>query len=130
MERLQAALVDIALLSPICGRRRLFREPRGPCRPHRRCSRRGRTSCGYLAFLGLLYALYFTGTTGQTLGKMAAGLHVVDAAGRPPGYIRAFVRAAFGACGLLAAGLGLCRYFDPARRAFHDRLLRTRVIKG
>mgnify|MGYP006866169081 CR=1 FL=1 len=26
---------------------------------------------GYLAFLGLVYATYFTGTTGQTLGKIA-----------------------------------------------------------
>ena len=85
----------------------------------------------YLAFLGLVYGCYFTGTTGQTVGKMAAGLRVVDAAGHPPGYVRAFVRAAFGACGVLAAGLGLLpMIFDPARRAFHDRLFRTRVIKG
>ena len=40
---------------------------------------------GYLAFLGLSYAGYFTGTTGQTLGKIAVGLRVVDAGGRPPG---------------------------------------------
>ena len=51
---------------------------------------------GYLAFLGLTYAGYFTGTTGQTLGKIAMGLRVVDAGGRPPGYLRAFVRAALG----------------------------------
>jgi hypothetical protein len=82
---------------------------------------------GYLAFLGLVYGCYFTGTTGQTVGKMAAGLRVVDAAGHPPGYVRAFVRAAFGACGVLAAGLGLLpMMFDPARRAFyefHDSLM-------
>ena len=84
-----------------------------------------------LAFLGLVYGCYFTGTTGQTVGKMAAGLRVVDAAGHPPGYLRAFVRALIGACGVLAAGLGLLpMMFDPARRAFHDRLFRTRVIKG
>jgi uncharacterized RDD family membrane protein YckC len=62
---------------------------------------------------------------------MAAGLRVVDAGGQPPGYFRAFTRAVFGAGGVLAAGAGLLpMWFDPARRALHDRLFRTRVIKG
>ena len=86
---------------------------------------------GYLAFLGLTYAGYFTGTTGQTLGKIATGLRVVDAGGRPPGYLRAFVRAALGSVGVLAAGAGLIpMLLDPARRALHDRVLKTRVVKG
>jgi uncharacterized RDD family membrane protein YckC len=84
---------------------------------------------GYLGFLGLFYAGYFTGTTGQTPGKMVAGLRVVDAQGRPPGYLRASLRAMAGAAGTLFAGLGLIPMaLDPARRALHDRLLRTRVI--
>ncbi len=86
---------------------------------------------GYLAFLGFAYAAYFTGTTGQTLGKILFALRVVDTAGQPPGYLRAFVRAALGALGVLAAGLGLLPMaFDPARRALHDRAFRTRVIRG
>jgi uncharacterized RDD family membrane protein YckC len=86
---------------------------------------------GYLAFLGLTYAGYFTGTTGQTLGKIATGLRVVDAAGRPPGYLRAFARAALGSLGVVAAGAGLIpMLLDPARRAFHDRVARTRVVKN
>lgn len=86
---------------------------------------------GYLAFLGLTYAGYFTGTTGQTLGKIAFGLRVVDTAGQPPGYVRAFLRALLGALGaaLLFAGMAPV-LFDPARRALHDRVFRTRVIKG
>jgi uncharacterized RDD family membrane protein YckC len=85
---------------------------------------------GYLAFLGLTYAGYFTGTTGQTLGKIATGLRVVDAGGRPPGYLRAFGRAALGSLGVLAAGAGLIpMLLDPARRALHDRVSRTRVVK-
>jgi uncharacterized RDD family membrane protein YckC len=84
----------------------------------------------YLAFLGLFYAGYFTGTTGQTPGKMVAGLRVVDSRGRPPGYLRASLRALAGAAGTLLAGLGLIPMaLDPARRALHDRLLRTRVIQ-
>jgi uncharacterized RDD family membrane protein YckC len=84
----------------------------------------------YLGALGLLYAGYFTGTTGQTLGKMAQRLHVLHLSGGPPGHARAVVRALLGSLGVLLAGGGLVpMLFDPARRAFHDRLLRTRVVR-
>ena len=85
---------------------------------------------GYLAFLGLAYAGYFTGTTGQTLGKILGGLRVVDGAGQPPGFLKAFVRAALGTVGIALAGLGAVpMLLDPARRGLHDRLLKTRVVK-
>lgn len=84
----------------------------------------------YLGLLGLFYATYFTGTTGQTPGKILTGLRVVDASGRPPSYFRALARAVAGTLGLALAGLGLLSMaFDPARRAMHDRLLRTRVVR-
>jgi len=85
---------------------------------------------GYLALLGLVYSGYFTGTIGQTLGKMVTGLRVVDRAGHPPGFLRAFVRGGLGAVGVALLGLGLLpMLFDPARRALHDRLLRMRVVR-
>jgi uncharacterized RDD family membrane protein YckC len=85
----------------------------------------------YLVLLGLFYAGYFTGTTGQTPGKLATGLRVVDAAGRPPGYLRAMARALVGLLGTALAGLGLVPMaFDPAARALHDRLFRTRVVRN
>ena len=85
---------------------------------------------GYLALLGLVYSGYFTGTIGQTLGKMVTGLRVVDRAGRPPGFLRAFVRGGVGAVGVALLGLGLLpMLFDPARRALHDRLFRMRVVR-
>jgi uncharacterized RDD family membrane protein YckC len=85
---------------------------------------------GYMAFLGLTYAAYFTGTTGQTLGKILGGLRVVDTTGRPPGYTRSFVRAGLGGLCVLVAGLGLVPVLmDPARRALHDKLLGTRVVR-
>ncbi len=60
---------------------------------------------------------------------MMAGLRVVDAKGRPPGYLKASLRAMAGALGTALAGLGLIPMaLDPARRALHDRLLQTRVI--
>jgi uncharacterized RDD family membrane protein YckC len=84
----------------------------------------------YLAFLGLVYAGYFTGATGQTLGKMATGLRVVDRAGHPPGFLRAFARGTLGTLGVALAGLGLLpMMFDPARRALHDRVFRMRVVR-
>jgi uncharacterized RDD family membrane protein YckC len=84
----------------------------------------------YLGLLALFYAGYFTGTTGQTPGKLMTGLRVVDSAGRPPGYGRAMGRAVVGVLGTLVAGLGLLPMaFDPAARAAHDRLFRTRVVR-
>ena len=84
---------------------------------------------GFLAFFALVYAAFFTGLTGQTLGKMALRLRVVDRAGAPPGHVRAGLRAALGTLGSLAL-VGIAPVFlDPARRALHDRLLRTRVIR-
>jgi uncharacterized RDD family membrane protein YckC len=84
----------------------------------------------YLAFLALVYAGYFTGTTGQTLGKIVAGLRVVDAAGLPPGFLKALLRAAVGSVGIAVAGLGAVpMLLDPAGRGLHDRMLKTRVVK-
>lgn len=129
-ERLRASAVDVALLSCLWSVVIYF------------ASRAARVSLagllpawpwlvGYLAFLGLAYAAYFTGTTGQTLGKILCSLRVVDTAGQPPGYLRALARAALGALSVLAVGLGLLPMaFDPARRALHDRAFRTRVIRG
>ena len=85
---------------------------------------------GYLAFLGLVYAGYFTGTTGQTLGKIVAGLRVVDAAGHPPGFLKALLRAGMGTVAIAMAGLGAVpMLLDPAGRGLHDRILKTRVVK-
>ena len=85
----------------------------------------------YLGLLALFYAGYFTGTTGQTPGKLMTGLRVVGVTGRPPGYARAMVRAFVGLLGIGFAGLGLLPMaFDPAGRALHDRLFRTRVVRN
>jgi uncharacterized RDD family membrane protein YckC len=128
-ERLVAAAVDAALLSALFGvvvyfasRAAQVTVPRLlPSWPF---------LAGYLAFLGLTYAGYFTGTTGQTLGKSLTGLRVVDPAGHPPGFLKAFVRAAMGAVGIALAGLGAVpMLLDPAGRGLHDRMLKTRVVK-
>ena len=84
----------------------------------------------YLGLLGLFYAGYFTGTTGQTPGKLMTGLRVLGASGRPPSYTRAMLRALLGLVGIVLAGASLVPMaFDPARRTLHDRLFRTRVVR-
>jgi uncharacterized RDD family membrane protein YckC len=85
----------------------------------------------YLGLLALFYAGYFTGTTGQTPGKLMTGLRVVVSTGRPPSYLRAMARALLGVLGIALAGVFLVPMaFDPARRTLHDRLFRTRVVRG
>lgn len=129
VERLQAALVDLGILAALWTgvlyfAARAARVPLSGLQPA------WPWLLGYLALLGLLYAAYFTGTTGQTLGKMLFGLRVVGRSGRVPGYPAALGRAALGTLSASVAGLGLVpMLFDPARRALHDRLFGTRVVR-
>ena len=63
-------------------------------------------------------------------GKMLVGLRVVDTHGNPPGAARALSRSILALLGLAFLGLGAVPIFlDPARRAAHDRLVGTRVIR-
>lgn len=127
-ERLQAAVIDVGLLIGLAAlvvyfAARVAQVPVAGLRPA------WPFVAAYLAFLGLTYASYFTGTTGQTVGKILLGLRVVDTSGHAPGYRCALARGVLGTLGTLGAGLGLVTVlFDPAHRAVHDRLLRTRVI--
>jgi uncharacterized RDD family membrane protein YckC len=84
----------------------------------------------FLALVDGVYSVVFTGSGGQTLGKMAAGIRVACAeGGAAPGYRRALGRTAACVLSVVPFGLG----FLPAllahdRRALHDRLAGTRVV--
>ncbi len=91
------------------------------------------------AFLMLLtggYFILFTAAGGQTIGKMAAGIRVVSAEPDGPWRDRvplghAVVRAVGYLVSVLPAGLGLLpALFAADRRAIHDRLADTRVVKA
>jgi uncharacterized RDD family membrane protein YckC len=91
------------------------------------------------AFLLLLTGAYFVAFTaagGQTIGKMATGIRVVPAGMAADGPDRvplghAVVRAAAYLVSALPAGLGfLPALVGPERRAIHDRLADTRVVKA
>jgi uncharacterized RDD family membrane protein YckC len=88
-----------------------------------------------LAFLLLLcggYFILFTAAGGQTIGKMTAGIRVVNAADDAPARVSfgtAFIRTVSCLGSVLALGGGfLPVLFSADRRAFHDRVADTRVV--
>ncbi len=84
-----------------------------------------------VVFLGLLDAGYVIGLTaagGQTIGKMAWGLRVADAEGRPVSVAKAVLRTVWVPVSL-AAGIGVVwMLFEREGRALHDVLSGTRVL--
>ncbi len=84
-------------------------------------------------FLSLLnggYLVVFTAAGGQTLGKMAAGIRVVGVEQVRVPVGSAVLRTAAYVLSALPAGLGfLPGLFGRERRALHDRLAGTRVVK-
>ena len=92
-----------------------------------------------VSFLVLLnggYLSTFVAASGQTIGKMAAGIRVIPADPAAPlservSFGQAVVRAAGYLVSALPVGLGfLPAFFGQERRALHDRLADTRVVKA
>ena len=84
----------------------------------------------FLLGLVLSYLIAFTCCGGQTLGKMAFGLRVVADDGAVPPET-AVLRALVAVAGVAMAGLGvLPALFDGERRAVHDRVAGTRVVRA
>jgi uncharacterized RDD family membrane protein YckC len=85
-----------------------------------------------LAFLMLLnggYLILFTGTLGQTLGKMAVGIRVVPLGREAMDVRRAVWRTLAILLSIGPAGLGFLPAAFGDCRALHDRLAGTRVIQ-
>lgn len=77
------------------------------------------------------YSTFFHGRWGATLGKMACGLRVVTPEGDPITYMRAFGRF-WGAIlsGWFTLFIGcIIAAFDDEKRALHDHICSTRVIR-
>jgi uncharacterized RDD family membrane protein YckC len=84
---------------------------------------------GFLILLNGGYVVVLTLAGGQTLGKMAFGVRVVDRAGCLVTTSIAVVRALGYLVSVLPLGLGVVWMFlDTDRRAWHDRLAGTRVL--
>jgi uncharacterized RDD family membrane protein YckC len=84
---------------------------------------------GFLLFLNLGYIVLFTGTLGQTLGKMAMAIEVVPERRQKMNLPRATLRAGAIVLSLLPAGLGWLAGLVGDGRGLHDRLAGTRVVR-
>ncbi len=80
--------------------------------------------------IGTTYTTYFVGRFGATPGKMACGLRVIRPDGAKVTYLRAFARHF---AEMLSAWTLLIGYimaaFDDEKRALHDRICDTRVVR-
>jgi uncharacterized RDD family membrane protein YckC len=84
------------------------------------------------AFLLVLnggYVVLFTGTLGQTFGKMAAAIEVVSDRREKMDLRRAALRGAAMMVSLLPAGIGWLAGLVGDHRGLHDRLAGTRVVR-
>lgn len=85
----------------------------------------------FLVFFGLSFGYFtlFHYLGGQTPGKMAGKLLVIDIAGEPLQLSQAFLRTVGGLICLLPAGLGFCSMlFNRERRGWNDRLAGSVVV--
>jgi uncharacterized RDD family membrane protein YckC len=80
--------------------------------------------------VGIAYFTYFEGTTGQTFGKKALGIRVVDfATGGPIGYGRAFIRYIGKIVSTVAIFIGyLWMLWDPEKQCWHDKFASDVVV--
>lgn len=82
--------------------------------------------------LGFSYYIYFIGSRGQTLGKMAMKIKVVKVGTTDaPGYLKAFLREFVGKfLSAIVFCLGfLWMLWDPQKQTWHDKIAGTVVIK-
>ena len=75
------------------------------------------------------YIVLFTGTLGQTFGKMATAIEVVPDLRGEMDLRRALLRGAAMLVSLLPAGIGWLAGLVGDRRGLHDRLAGTRVVR-
>jgi uncharacterized RDD family membrane protein YckC/RNA polymerase subunit RPABC4/transcription elongation factor Spt4 len=83
-------------------------------------------------FIGWVYAVLFIGLKGQTIGKMALSIQVVDAEGNVPGIGRAILREIIGKfVSAIVIFLGyLWVGWDRQKRGWHDHIAGTYVIRS
>ena len=115
--RLGAAVIDSLIVSVVGGILRLIILRVG--------------SFWLIGLLPWLYYWLFTGLKGQTLGKMALGIKVVDEQGDMPGLGRAALREIPGKIvSLIALYLGfLWIIWDERKQGWHDKIAKTYVLR-
>jgi uncharacterized RDD family membrane protein YckC len=80
--------------------------------------------------IGATYTIFFVGKYGATPGKMACKLQVIRADDSPMTYGRATGRYFAELLSAFTLSIGyLMAAFDPEKRALHDRICDTRVVR-
>jgi uncharacterized RDD family membrane protein YckC len=87
-------------------------------------------SNGIGTLLGLVYYTYFEGSSGQTVGKKALGIRVIDLSGGGPiGYGRAFIRYIGRFVSAIVIFLGyLWMLWDKEKQTWHDKFANSVVV--
>ncbi|MGA1865504.1 MAG: RDD family protein [bacterium] len=81
--------------------------------------------------INITYYVFFNGRYGATPGKMVIGAKIVNTDGSPISYTKAFARFFAEMLSGFIFGIGyLMAAFDSQKRALHDRICSTFVIKG
>jgi uncharacterized RDD family membrane protein YckC len=90
----------------------------------------GSTGYALSILLGLAYYTYFEGESGQTIGKRAVGIRVVDLQGGGPiGYSRAFIRYLGRYISAIVILLGyFWMLWDPQKQTWHDKMANSVVV--
>ena len=88
----------------------------------------------FLLLVALGYLLMFTAAGGQTLGKMIAGVRVVDAdddaSGQAISVQQAALRSVLAVSSVLMLGLGFLPALLGSGKSLHDRLAHTRIVRA
>jgi uncharacterized RDD family membrane protein YckC len=86
---------------------------------------------GFLALLNVGYLLLFTASSGQTLGKMAAGIRVVGEGDDDAlSFRQAAIREVVSLPSVVALGAGFFPALSGSGLALHDRIAHTRVVRA
>jgi uncharacterized RDD family membrane protein YckC len=86
---------------------------------------------GLFTAIVVIYLLVFQVTLAQTLGMRVMKLHIIDVYGERPSLWRAAARTAGYLASALTLGLGFIWIgFDREKRALHDYLAGTYVVRG
>ncbi|MGA1844250.1 MAG: RDD family protein [bacterium] len=87
-------------------------------------------SFSFLFIMTIVYYVFFNGRYGATPGKMLIGAKIVNTDGTPISYKKAFARFFAEMLSGLILNIGyIMAAFDSEKRALHDRICETLVVK-